>query len=98
VGACVSLPAESCPYALQLAATNPKFASKVSYSLTYDVRINSTSPPAAVISPSHNDVLQSSTDGDATCITASKEGALMCQMSRQRLLSAIGSWAADMPE
>ena len=78
----MSLPAESCAYTLQLAATKPKFASKVTYSLTYDVRINSTPPPVAVTSPSHNDVLQSSTDGDATCITASKEGALMCQMSR----------------
>ena len=70
---------------LQLAATNPKFAAKVAYSLTYHVRINSSAPPALVTSPSHNDVLQSSMDGTSTCITASREGALMCQTSCQRL-------------
>ena len=86
----MSLPAESCAYTLQLAAANPKSASKVSYSLTYDVRINSTAPPASVTSPSHNDVLQSSTDGTSTCITASREGALVCRASWQWLLPAIG--------
>lgn len=81
VGACVSLPAESGASTLQLAATNPEFASKLSYSLTYDVRINSAAPPASVTSPSHNDVLQSSMDDDATCITASREGAVVRQTS-----------------
>ena len=69
------LPADFGTPKLQVADNKPKFASKVSYSLTYDVRINSSAPPASVTSPSHNDVLQSSVDGASTCITASKEGA-----------------------
>lgn len=58
-----------------MAATNPKFANKVSYSLTYDVRVASSAPPLSITSPSHNEVLKSSVeDGNSPCISASKEG------------------------
>jgi len=43
----------------QVAASNPAFASKVGYTLTYDVVINSGGPSASITSPSHNDVLTS---------------------------------------
>lgn len=63
--------------ASQVKASDPAIASKVSYTLTYDVTVNSKVPPALITSPNHDNKLTSGTeDGAAVRIRSSREGKL----------------------